>query len=195
MEENTIVLNGNNFVGDKIKLNTEKIDNNVNAVYLIVQNADITKELLEKIHILKNLKKIWLTNCNILEKFRTGKVESLRVERCENLVNIIFENNLKQLYIEDCKQFDIKYITNLDLNVLRLEYIKIDNFSLLEEMKSLKTLELKEIDLTNIDIKKLKYLNKIVLNGSKVNDRENIINYFKLQNIEIEFLEKNLPIG
>ena len=123
------------------------------------------------------------------------KITDLRIEKCENIENILYSNSLTQLYVNNCNRFDIKNIKDIKLKILGLEYLEINNFYLLEEMKTLEKLELKEIDLRNINFVNLKHLKKIVLNGSIVNNKEETIKYLKNSGVEVEFLEKNLPIG
>lgn len=195
MEENTIILNGNNFIGEKININLNELDKKKSAEYIIIKNCKITKELTNKILNLKKIKNIWLVNCNIIESINIPNIEILRIEKCENIENILYSNSLTQLYVNNCNRFDIKNIKDIKLKILGLEYLEINNFYLLEEMKTLEKLELKEIDLRNINFVNLKHLKKIVLNGSIVNNKEETIKYLKNSGVEVEFLEKNLPIG
>ena len=81
------------------------------------------------------------------------------------------------------------------MKILYLEYLKIDNFNTIENMKKLEELGLLEIDLENETLDKLTNIKKIVLNGSKVKDQKEVVKFFKDRGIEIEFYEKNLPIG
>lgn len=195
MEENTIILNGNNFIGEKININLNELNKKKSAEYIIIKNCEITKELTNKILNLKKIKNIWLVNCNIIESINIPNIEILRIEKCENIENILYSNSLTQLYVNNCNRFDIKNIKDIKLKILGLEYLEINNFYLLEEMKTLEKLELKEIDLRNINFVNLKHLKKIVLNGSIVNNKEETIKYLKNSGVEVEFLEKNLPIG
>lgn len=80
------------------------------------------------------------------------------------------------------------------MKILYLEYLKIDNFNTIENMKKLEELGLLEIDLENETLDKLTNIKKIVLNGSKVKDQKEVVKFFKDRGIEIEFYEKNLPI-
>ena len=195
MDNKTMILNGCNFVGEKVEVNVNEIENKIDTEYLIIKNVDITKEIIEKIKESTNLKKIWIVNCNIIDKLETGTTKILTVERCKNIENIIYEKNLEKLSIIDCKKIDINNIKDLDLKILYLEYLKIDNFNTIENMKKLEELGLLEIDLENETLDKLTNIKKIVLNGSKVKDQKEVVKFFKDRGIEIEFYEKNLPIG
>lgn len=191
MDNKTIILNGCNFVGEKVEVNVNEIENKIDIEYLIIKNVDITKEIIEKIDKLVNLKKIWFVNCNIIDNLKTRNTKILTLERCKNIENIIYEKNLEKLSIIDCQKIDIK---DLDLKILYLEYLKIDNFNAIENMKKLEELGLLEIDLENETLDKLTNIKKIVLNGSKVKDQKEVVKFFKDRGIEIEFYEKNLPI-
>lgn len=195
MDNKTMILNGCNFVGEKVEVNVNEIENKIDTEYLIIKNVDITKEIIEKIRKSTNLKKIWIVNCNIIDKLETGNIKILTVERCKNIENIIYEKNLEKLSIIDCQKIDINNIKDLDLKILYLEYLKIDNFNTIENMKKLEELGLLEIDLENETLDKLTNIKKIVLNGSKVKDQKEVVKFFKDRGIEIEFYEKNLPIG
>ena len=83
----------------------------------------------------------------------------------------------------------------MDLKGFELEYTIPKNLQVLCKMKCLEILSLKEIDLTKGHLNIPKSLKKIILNGSKVANKEVVMNYFKEKNIQIEFLDKNLPIG
>lgn len=195
MDNKTMILNGCNFVGEKVEVNLNEIENKIDTEYLIIKNVDITKEIIEKIKESTNLKKIWIVNCNIIDKLETGNAKILTVEMCKNIENIIYEKNLEKLSIIDCQKIDINNIKDLDLKILYLEYLKIDNFNTIENMKKLEELGLLEIDLENETLDKLTNIKKIVLNGSKVKDQKEVVKFFKDRGIEIEFYEKNLPIG
>ncbi len=195
MDENTITLNQYNVLGQKIDVDINKIKNNEKLEYVILKNFNVTNKIMLILETLKNLKKIWFVNCNIIEKIKIKNIDSIRIENCENIFNICYEQNINYLYINNCKEFDVNTIVNLDLKGLELEYTIPKNLQVLCEMKCLEILSLKEIDLTKGHLNIPKSLKKIILNGSKVANKEVVMNYFKEKNIQIEFLDKNLPIG
>lgn len=195
MDENTITLNQYNILGQKIDVDINKIRNNEKLEYVILKNFNVTNEIMVILETLKNLKKIWFVNCNIIEKIKINNIDSIRIENCENISNICYEQNINYLYINNCKEFDVNTIVNLDLKGFELEYTIPQNLQVLCEMKCLEILSLKEIDLTKGHLNIPKSLKKIILNGSKVANKEVVMNYFKEKNIQIEFLDKNLPIG
>ena len=194
MDENTITLNQYNILGQKIDVDINKIRNNEKLEYVILKNFNVTNEIMVILETLKNLKKIWFVNCNIIEKIKINNIDSIRIENCENISNICYEQNINYLYINNCKEFDVNTIVNLDLKGFELEYTIPQNLQVLCEMKCLEILSLKEIDLTKGHLNIPKSLKKIILNGSKVANKEVVMNYFKEKNIQIEFLDKNLPI-
>lgn len=195
MDENTITLNQYNVLGQKIDVDINKIKNNEKLEYVILKNFNVTNKIMLILETLKNLKKIWFVNCNIIEKIKINNIDSIRIENCENISNICYEQNINYLYINNCKEFDVNTIVNLDLKGFELEYTIPQNLQVLCEMKCLETLSLKEIDLIKGHLNIPKSLKKIILNGSKVANKEVVMNYFKEKNIQIEFLDKNLPIG
>ena len=195
MDENTITLNQYNVLGQKIDVDINKIKNNEKLEYVILKNFNVTNKIMLILETLKNLKKIWFVNCNIMEKIKINNIDSIRIENCENISNICYEQNINYLYINNCKEFDVNTIVNLDLKGFELEYTIPQNLQVLCEMKCLETLSLKEIDLIKGHLNIPKSLRKIILNGSKVANKEVVMNYFKEKNIQIEFLDKNLPIG
>ncbi len=195
MDENTITLNQYNVLGQKIDVDINKIKNNEKLEYVILKNFNVTNKIMLILETLKNLKKIWFVNCNIIEKIKINNIDSIRIENCENISNICYEQNINYLYINNCKEFDVNTIVNLDLKGFELEYTIPQNLQVLCEMKCLETLSLKEIDLIKGHLNIPKSLRKIILNGSKVANKEVVMNYFKEKNIQIEFLDKNLPIG
>ena len=195
MDENTITLNQYNVLGQKIDVDINKIKNNEKLEYVILKNFNVTNKIMLILETLKNLKKIWFVNCNIIEKIKIKNIDSIRIENCENIFNICYEQNINYLYINNCKEFDVNTIVNLDLKGFELEYTIPQNLQVLCEMKCLEILSLKEIDLTKGHLNIPKSLKKIILNGSKVANKEVVMNYFKEKNIQIEFLDKNLPIG
>lgn len=195
MDENIITLNQYNILGQKIDVDINKIRNNEKLEYVILKNFNVTNEIMVILETLKNLKKLWFVNCNIIEKIKIKNIDSIRIENCENIFNICYEQNINYLYINNCKEFDVNTIVNLDLKGFELEYTIPQNLQVLCEMKCLETLSLKEIDLIKGHLNIPKSLRKIILNGSKVANKEVVMNYFKEKNIQIEFLDKNLPIG
>ena len=195
MDENTITLNQYNVLGQKIDVDINKIKNNEKLEYVILKNFNVTNKIMLILETLKNLKKIWFVNCNIIEKIKINNIDSIRIENCENISNICYEQNINYLYINNCKEFDVNTIVNLDLKGFELEYTIPKNLQVLCKMKCLEILSLKEIDLTKEHLNIPKSLKKIILNGSKVANKEVVMNYFKEKNIQIEFLDKNLPIG
>lgn len=195
MDENTITLNQYNVLGQKIDVDINKIKNNEKLEYVILKNFNVTNKIMLILETLKNLKKIWFVNCNIIEKIKINNIDSIRIENCENISNICYEQNINYLYINNCKEFDVNTIVNLDLKGFELEYTIPQNLQVLCEMKCLEILSLKEIDLIKGHLNIPKSLRKIILNGSKVANKEVVMNYFKEKNIQIEFLDKNLPIG
>ena len=195
MDENTITLNQYNVLGQKIDVDINKIKNNEKLEYVILKNFNVTNKIMLILETLKNLKKIWFVNCNIIEKIKINNIDSIRIENCENISNICYEQNINYLYINNCKEFDVNTIVNLDLKGYEIEYTIPQNLQVLCEMKCLETLSLKEIDLIKGHLNIPKSLRKIILNGSKVANKEVVMNYFKEKNIQIEFLDKNLPFG
>ena len=195
MDENTITLNQYNILGQKIDVDINKIRNNEKLEYVILKNFNVTNEIMVILETLKNLKKLWFVNCNIIEKIKIKNIDSIRIENCENIFNICYEQNINYLYINNCKEFDVNTIVNLDLKGFELEYTIPKNLQVLCKMKCLEILSLKEIDLIKGHLNIPKSLRKIILNGSKVANKEVVMNYFKEKNIQIEFLDKNLPIG
>lgn len=195
MNENTITLNQCNIIGQKIDVDINKIRNNEKLKYIILKNFNITNEIIKVLETLKNLEKIWFVNCNIVEKIKIKNIDSIRIESCKNISNISYEQKINYLYINNCKEFDINTIINLDLKGFELEYTISQNLQRLCEINSLEILSLKDIDLTKGHLNIPKSLKKIILNGSKVDNKDIVIKFFKDKNIQIEFENKNLPIG
>lgn len=195
MFEKTITLNQCNIIGQKIDVDINKIRNNENLEYVILKNFDITNGIIRVLETLKNLEKIWLINCNIIEKIKIQNINNIRIENCENISNISYEKKINYLYINNCKKFDINTIIDLDLKEFELEYTIPQNLQMLYKMNSLEELGLKDLDLKNLNFTIPNSLKKVILNGSEVENKDIVIKFFKDKNIQIEFADKNLPIG
>ena len=161
MDENTITLNQYNVLGQKIDVDINKIKNNEKLEYVILKNFNVTNKIMLILETLKNLKKIWFVNCNIIEKIKINNIDSIRIENCENIFNICYEQNINYLYINNCKEFDVNTIVNLDLKGFELEYTIPKNLQVLCKMKCLEILSLKEIDLNKGHLNIPKSLKKI----------------------------------
>ncbi len=195
MDENTITLNQCNIIGQKIDVDINKIRNNEKLKYVILKNFNITNEIIKVLETLKNLEKVWFVNCNIVEKIKIKNIDNIRIENCENIANINYEKKINYLYINNCKEFDINTIINLDLKGFELEYTIPKNLKMLYKMTKLEELGLKDLDLKCVNFIIPSSLKKVILNGSKVDDKDVIIKFFEDKNIQIEFAEQNLPIG
>lgn len=195
MNENTITLNQCNIIGQKIDVDINKIRNNEKLKYVILKNFNITNEIIKVLETLKNLEKIWFVNCNIVEKIKIKNIDSIRIENCENISNINYGTKINYLYINNCKEFDINTIINLDLKGFELEYTIPKNLQMLYKMTKLEELGLKDLDLKSVNFIIPSSLKKVILNGSKVDNKDVIIKFFEDKNIQIEFAEQNLPIG
>ncbi len=195
MNENTITLNQCNIIGQKIDIDINKIRNNEKLKYIILKNFNITSEIIKVLETLKNLEKIWFVNCNIVEKIKIKNIDSIRIENCKNISNISYEQKINYLYINNCKEFDINTIINLDLKGFELEYTIPKNLKMLYKMTKLEELGLKDLDLKSVNFIIPSSLKKVILNGSKVDNKDVIIKFFEDKNIQIEFAEQNLPIG
>lgn len=195
MNENTITLNQCNIIGQKIDVDINKIRNNEKLKYIILKNFNITNEIIKVLETLKNLEKVWFVNCNIVEKIKIKNIDNVRIENCENISNINYETKINYLYINNCKEFDINTIINLDLKGFELEYTIPKNLKMLYKMTKLEELGLKDLDLKSVNFIIPSSLKKVILNGSKVDNKDVIIKFFEDKNIQIEFAEQNLPIG
>lgn len=195
MNENTITLNQCNIIGQKIDVDINKIRNNEKLKYVILKNFNITNEIIKVLETLKNLEKVWFVNCNIVEKIKIKNIDNVRIENCENISNINYETKINYLYINNCKEFDINTIINLDLKGFELEYTIPKNLKMLYKMTKLEELGLKDLDLKSVNFIIPSSLKKVILNGSKVDNKDVIIKFFEDKNIQIEFAEQNLPIG
>ena len=195
MNENTITLNQCNIIGQKIDVDINKIRNNEKLEYVILKNFNITNEIIKVLETLKNLEKVWFVNCNIVEKIKIKNIDNVRIENCENISNINYETKINYLYINNCKEFDINTIINLDLKGFELEYTIPKNLKMLYKMTKLEELGLKDLDLKSVNFIIPSSLKKVILNGSKVDNKDVIIKFFEDKNIQIEFAEQNLPIG
>lgn len=195
MDENTITLNQYNILGKKIDVDINKIRNNEKLEYVILKNFNVTNEIMVILETLKNLEKVWFVNCNIVEKIKIKNIDNIRIENCENIANINYEKKINYLYINNCKEFDINTIINLDLKGFELEYTIPKNLKMLYKMTKLEELGLKDLDLKSVNFIIPSSLKKVILNGSKVDDKDVIIKFFEDKNIQIEFAEQNLPIG
>ena len=195
MDENTITLNQCNIIGQKIDVDINKIRNNEKLKYVILKNFNITNEIIKVLETLKNLEKVWFVNCNIVEKIKIKNIDNVRIENCENISNINYETKINYLYINNCKEFDINTIINLDLKGFELEYTIPKNLKMLYKMTKLEELGLKDLDLKSVNFIIPSSLKKVILNGSKVDNKDVIIKFFEDKNIQIEFAEQNLPIG
>lgn len=195
MDENTITLNQYNILGKKIDVDINKIRNNEKLEYVILKNFNVTNEIMVILETLKNLEKVWFVNCNIVEKIKIKNIDNIRIENCENISNINYETKINYLYINNCKEFDINTIINLDLKGFELEYTIPKNLKMLYKMTKLEELGLKDLDLKCVNFIIPSSLKKVILNGSKVDDKDVIIKFFEDKNIQIEFAEQNLPIG
>lgn len=191
-----MTLSQYNIVGQKEEINFEKIINNSKLEYLTIKKFNITTKIMEILNTLPNLSKIWFIDCNIINKIKLKQIKNLTIENCKNVDNIIFDNNLEKIYIRNCKSFDIRKLAELkNLTTLELEYIYIENLNLIKQLKRLENLYLKEIDLTMVELEIPINLKKLVLNGSKVNNKKAFMESLKGKNLEVEFYDKNLPIG
>ena len=195
MFEKTITLNQCNIIGQKIDVDINKIRNNEKLKYVILKNFNITNEIIKVLETLKNLEKVWFVNCNIVEKIKIKNIDNVRIENCENISNINYETKINYLYINNCKEFDINTIINLDLKGFELEYTIPKNLKMLYKMTKLEELGLKDLDLKSVNFIIPSSLKKVILNGSKVDNKDVIIKFFEDKNIQIEFAEQNLPIG
>lgn len=195
MNENTITLNQCNIIGQKIDVDINKIRNNGKLEFVILKNFNITNEIIKVLETLKNLEKVWFVNCNIVEKIKIKNIDNIRIENCGNIANINYEKKINYLYINNCKEFDINTIINLDLKGFELEYTIPKNLKMLYKTTKLEELGLKDLDLKSVNFIIPSSLKKIILNGSKVDDKDVIIKFFEDKNIQIEFAEQNLPIG
>ena len=195
MDENTITLNQYNILGKKIDVDINKIRNNEKLEYVILKNFNVINEIMVILETLKNLEKVWFVNCNIVEKIKIKNIDNIRIENCENIANINYEKKINYLYINNCKEFDINTIINLDLKGFELEYTIPKNLKMLYKMTKLEELGLKDLDLKSVNFIIPSSLKKVILNGSKVDDKDVIIKFFEDKNIQIEFAEQNLPIG
>lgn len=195
MNENTITLNQCNIIGQKIDVDINKIRNNGKLEFVILKNFNITNEIIKVLETLKKLEKIWFINCNIVEKIKIQNIDNIRIENCENVSNINYEPKINYLYINNCKEFDINTIINLDLKGFELEYTIPKNLQMLYKMTNLEELGLKDLDLKSANFIIPSSLKKVVFNGSKIDNKDAVIKFFENKNIQIEFTEQNLPIG
>lgn len=195
MNENTITLNQYNIIGQKVNVDINKIKNNEKLEFVILKNFNITNEIIKILETLKSLKKIWFINCNMIEAIEIKNIDNIQIENCENIDNISFNKKINYIYINNCKEFDIYTIMNLDLKKFEITYTIPKNLQALEKIQTLENLSLKEIDLTKSNLSIPNSLKKINLNGSKVLNKDIFIKFLRDKNIQVEFEEKNLPIG
>lgn len=176
MSKKRITLNQFNIIGKKINVDIKQFNGNTEIEHIIIKNFEIDDSFINILNSMKALRRIWFINCIFINQIQLQNITSLEIEHCKNV--------------------DIKNINHLDLINLRLENQSVKNLKEIENFKNIENLYLQEIDLNEkIDFDKLPKIKKVNFNGSKVENREQLIDFFKDKDIEISFTEKNLKIG
>lgn len=196
MENKSITLNQLNIIGEKIDIDIERLEEDIEIEDIVIKNFDVDNKLIGILNSMKKLKKAWFINCKFINDIKLKNINSLKLENCNKINVQLLENSIKHLYIIECKEIDIEKIKHLDLITLGLEKEDVKNLKMIEQFENLENLYLQEIDLNdNINYLKLNKLKRVNFNGSKVEDKNEFIEKFKDRNIEISFMDKNLKIG
>ena len=166
-----------------------------NLIYLKInfwEKKDISPELFEKINTFKSLKYLFLQYFLFINNFtiKISNLELLSCRYCNNIkISKEFCPKLKILYLTWQKISDINFLENLNLKELNLSNNNIRDIKVLEKIKSdkLEILNLSSNIISNINILKNVNLKEL----KELNLSSNQITDIKvLENIKFDKLEK-----
>lgn len=127
---------------------------------------------------------------NMLSHFVSTELESINLATKSISLISSFEEfpNLKILNLEETQINDLKFIrNNTELEVLKLSSTAVDDLSPLKKLTKLKHLDLSYTNVNTLKaIPELKNLEFIGLRGLKLKDSHFILNFSKLQKLEID---------
>lgn len=187
-------LNQLSVTGKKNDIDLQELVEFHNLETLGLRNFEINeKDVLN----ICNVKNLILINCaiNVHQKINSN-IKYLRMIRCDNVEHNILNEKLEMLELEDIDTLDIdELIKYSNLKELKIDRCKsIANLNNLSKLVSLERLSINEVEMDAINIDKMVKLKKINLDGVKMKNKENFIEYVKQKNIEISFANRNLPI-
>lgn len=187
-------LNQLSVTGKKNDIDLQELVEFHNLETLGLRNFEINeKDVLN----ICNVKNLILINCaiNVHQKINSN-IKYLRMIRCDNVEHNILNEKLEMLELEDIDTLDIdELIKYSNLKELKIDRCKnIANLNNLSKLVSLERLSINEAEMDAINIDKMVKLKKINLDGVKMKNKENFIEYVKQKNIEISFANRNLPI-
>lgn len=187
-------LNQLSVTGKKNDIDLQELVEFHNLETLGLRNFEINeKDVLN----ICNVKNLILINCviNVHQKINSN-IKYLRMIRCDNVEHNILNEKLEMLELEDIDTLDIdELIKYSNLKELKIDCCKnIANLNNLSKLVSLERLSINEAEMDAINIDKMVKLKKINLDGVKMKNKENFIEYVKQKNIEISFANRNLPI-
>ena len=183
------------ITGKKNDIDLQELAEFHNLETLGLKNFEINeKDVLNNICNVRNL---ILINCAIqVHQKITSNIKYFRMIRCNNVEHNILNEKLEILELEDIDTLDIdELIKYSNLKELKIERCRnIANLNNLSNLISLERLSINEMEMDAINIDKMVNLKKINLDGVKMKNKENFIEYVKQKNIEISFANRNLPI-
>lgn len=195
-DKQSLTINALNIVGKKVDVDINILKKYLNLKEVIIKNIEIDNKIIELLNNLKLLEKVFFVNCQINTKIQLNQITRMELAYCKNVKGNILCNNLSRLYIDSCMEVDIKDFLDLKLVSLAITNTIIRNLNYIENIQSIRNLYLNEIDLNqNIDFNKLNNLEKLDLDGSKVQDKEEFFNQIKNKSIKVTFKETYRRIG
>lgn len=195
-DKQSLTIDALNVVGKKVDVDINILKKYPNLKEIIIKNIEIDNKIIELLNNLKLLEKVFFVNCQINTKIQLNQITRMELAYCKNVKENILCDNLSRLYIDSCTKVDIKNFAHLKLISLAITNTIIRNLNYIENIQSIRNLYLNEIDLNqNIDFNKLSNLEKLDLDGSKVQDKEEFFNQIKNKSIKVTFKEIYRRIG
>lgn len=195
-DKQSLTINALNIVGKKVDVDINILKKYPNLKEIIIKNIEIDNKIIELLNNLKLLEKVFLVNCEINTKIQLNQITKMELAYCKNVKGNILCNNLSRLYIDNCVEVDINDFMQLKLESLAITNTIIRNLNYIENIQSVRNLYLNEVDLNQeIDFNKLNNLEKLDLDGSKVQNKEEFFNQIKNKSIKVTFKENYRRIG
>ena len=123
-------------------------------------------------------------------------INQLALQNCKN-INLIFNiSNIKRLIISECcEEIDVNILKKFDLEMLKIENVKVINLKNIENFANIEILYLQEIDLDEkIDYYRFPKLKVLNLDGSTSKNMDEYIKQLKELNIQFSYKKNNLKI-
>lgn len=195
-DKQSLTINALNIVGKRVDVDVNILKKYPNLKEVIIKNIEIDDKIIQLLNNLKLLERVFFVNCEIDTKIQLNQVTRMELAYCKNVKENILCNNLSRLYIDSCIEVDIKDFMYIKLVSLAITDTIIRNLNYIENIQSIRNLYLNEIDLNqNIDFNKLSNLEKLDLDGSKIQNKEKIFNQLKNKSIKVTFREIYRRIG